>query len=152
MNYPYYKEIEISEDYTTFDFISTGSKGNIPKRILFTKIVEPNIYNLSFGDYIEDEIDDYSISDNRDMAMILATVAAATERFLKNYPDRFVYFRGSTIERTRLYRMAIGNNIADLNKTYSIWGFTEAGTLSPFVPNTPYSAFLIQIKLINLLS
>jgi len=44
------------------------------------------------------------------MAKILATVAFIAQVFLEEYPDRTISFRGSTAERTRLYRMAIGNN------------------------------------------
>lgn len=91
MNYPYYKNLEISVDYATFEFISNGPKGNILKRIAFRLVDGNSIYNLAFGDVVNGEIDDYSISDNKDMPKILATIAYAVEQFLTAYPGRFVF-------------------------------------------------------------
>lgn len=104
MKYDYYKKIEISPDYAIYDFISNGIKGHIHKRIFFELVNEPGVYNLAFGDVSDDgNIDDYSISDNKDMAKVLATIAAAIKLFLDKYPERKIFFRGSTAERTRLY-------------------------------------------------
>jgi hypothetical protein len=132
MSFPYYKDAEISDDYTTFDFISSGPKGNIHKRIAFRLIEGGNTYNLAFGDVVNGEIDDESISDNKDMPTILATIAYAVEQFLTAYPARIVFFTGNTIARIRLYRMAIGNNLDYLTKTFTIWNIDRYGIIGLF--------------------
>jgi hypothetical protein len=147
MKYDYYKKIEIAPDFETFDFISNGVRGVIHKRIFFELIHQPDIYNLAFGDLCDDgSIDDYSISDNKDMAKVLATIAAAINIFLNKYPNRKVFFRGSTVERTRLYRMAIGINYEELSANYHINGILQNGSLVNFEKNLHYDGFVISKK------
>jgi hypothetical protein len=62
------------------------------------------IYNLAFGDInVEGEIDDLTISDNGDRNKILATVAKSVDEYTKRFPGRWIFFKGSTPERTRLH-------------------------------------------------
>jgi hypothetical protein len=148
MKYEYYKELSISNEFETYDFISTGIKGNISKRVTFEFVEDPVIYNLAFGDLTEEgAIDDYCISDNKDMTKILATIVAIGKLFLEKYPERIIIFRGSTIERTRLYPMAIGNNLDELLKMFCIYGVTEDGNVDFFAKNYEYVAFMAGKKL-----
>ena len=147
MKYDYYKKLSIYEDFEIYDFISTGMKGDILKRVRFDLVENPDTYNLAFGDLKEDgRIDDYSISDNNDMPKILATIAFIAEVFLSEYPDRTITFRGSTAERTRLYRMAIGNNLNDLQGSFEIYGVEKDGSISFFTKNKEFFAFLVRKK------
>ena len=147
MKYDYYNKIEIAPDFETYDFVSDGAKGIIHKRIFFELIQEPAIYNLAFGDLTDNgEIDDYSISDNKDMTKILATIAAAIGLFLEKYPERKVFFRGSTAERTRLYRMAISINLEELSGRYNINGVLPDGGYVNFQKNLFYEGFVISKK------
>ncbi|MBO9573751.1 MAG: hypothetical protein J7497_16315, partial [Chitinophagaceae bacterium] len=111
MNYEHYDNLKISADYLVYDFVSKGIKGEIEKRIAFQPLQGSLVFNVAFGNKVGDAIDDYSVSDNKDMTKIISTVATAIELFLTVYPDRYVYCCGSTMGRTRLYRMAIGNNL-----------------------------------------
>lgn len=147
MKYEYYKQITTYGDFEIYDFISTGIKGDIAKRARFDFVKEPATYNLAFGDAIENGgIDDYSISDNKDMAKILATIAFIAKLFLEKYPGRTISFRGSTAERTRLYRMAIGNNLNELLDFFDVYGMQKDDNIVPFVKNTDYFAFLVKKK------
>jgi len=148
MKYDYYKEITTYEDFEIYDFISTGVKGDIAKRARFDFVEEPGTYNLAFGDLMEDGgIDDYSISDNKDMAKILATIAVISKVFLDKSAGKTISFRGSTAERTRLYRMAIGNNLDELLESFVIYGVQKGGTPGLFIRNKEYVAFLVEKKL-----
>lgn len=147
MKYEYYKELSISDDFEIYDFVSSGIKGNIRKRARFEFIPETDTYNFAFGDLVDDDIDDYSITDNKDMAKILATLAIIVRLFLETYPDRIVSFRGSTSERTRLYRMAIGNNLNELLNNFTIYGVKTNGSINIFVKNEDYYAFLVRKKI-----
>ncbi len=148
MNYEYYRELSVSNDFEVYDFVSSGFRGEIVKRVRFDCVDEHHTYNLAFGDLIDDgEIDDYSISDNKDMTKILATLATIVRIFLDKYPERHVVFRGSTKERTRLYRMAIGNNLDELQYSFVIYGLGYDEGAQIFTRNKEYFAFLVRKKL-----
>lgn len=146
MKYEVYKDINITDDYSIFDFVSAGRNGNVPKRIEFTPTDIPGFFNLAFGDIDENgEIDDYSITNNGDRNKVLATVAYAVEIYVNNYPDRWVYFKGSTLERTRLYRMAIGLNLEELSLKFEIYAEQNEGIVE-FQRNTEATGLLVKKK------
>lgn len=148
MKYEVYKDIKATDDYSIFDFVSIGRKGNILKRIEFTPTEMPGFFNLAFGDINENgEIDDYSISDNGDRNKVLATVAYVVEIYLNKYPDRWVYFRGSTLERTRLYRMAIGLNLEELSLKFEIYA-DQKDEVVGFQRNIEATGLLVKKKII----
>lgn len=148
MKYEIYTDIKITDDFTIFDFLGIGKNGFILKRIEFTFTEVPDVVNLAFGDMDESgEINDYSISDNGDRNKILATVAFAADLYLSKYPDRWVYFKGSTQERTRLYRMAIGLNLDELAAKFDIYAEQSDGFL-PFERNIEVKALLIRKKIV----
>ena len=74
MNLPVY-ELDVGEGFTTFEFISEGHKGEIPKMITFTEFA-PLVYNLGFGDRNVEtgKLDDFAVSNNGDTEKVLATV------------------------------------------------------------------------------
>ncbi len=101
--YEFYKNIRINSTHEVFNFVSTGKKGEVIKRVIFGLIEVPNMYNLAFGDVQEDgSIDDISISNNKDMEKILATIGRIVELFFDRHPQSTVFFMGSTNARTRL--------------------------------------------------
>ena len=109
MKYDVYSKIEVTDDFAIFDFISSGKNGDILKR----DVDEDN------------EINDYAITDNGDRNKVLATVAAIVEAYTKRFPDRWIIFRGSTVERTRLYRIAVGLHLDELFLLYDIMGYVD---------------------------
>jgi|ERR1051326_6316791 hypothetical protein len=131
---------------TTFEFISEGPKGKIPKLIQFTPTNIEDIFNLSFGDkHPEGELDDTIISNNGDSEKVLATVVAAVYAFTHKYKDKWVYASGSTRSRTRLYRIGIAKHLASAKKDFDIYGVTgEDWEL--FRKNQDYEAFLVIKK------
>ena len=97
--------------FTVFEFASEGPKGTIRKIIQFQQTTEPFLYNLAFGDkninIKTGKLDDLVISNNGDSEKVLATVIAALYIFFDAHPRVFVYASGSSISKTRLYRMGI---------------------------------------------
>jgi hypothetical protein len=148
MNYDIYSDFEATQDLSIFEFVSEGKCGAIPKRIKFVPTALSGVYNLAFGDINEvDEIDDLSISNNGDRNKVLATVARVVEIYTNKYPERMIYFRGSTTERTRLYRMAVGLNLEELSRKFEIFAEMEdCDEVLPFHKNMIISAFLIKRK------
>ena len=146
MKYEVYASIEVTDDFSVFDFISIGRNGAIPKRIAFTKTVWDNVYNLAFGDVGNTgKINDHSVSNNGDRNKILATVAKVIEDYTKKYPDRWIIFKGSTNERTRLYRMAVGLHLGELSAKFEIYAFVD-GRIIQFSKDLKINAFLVKKK------
>ena len=147
MKYGVYPQLKVAHDYSTFEFVSMGKKGDILKGIAFTEIESPYVYNLAFGDIDENgEIDDRSISDNGDRNKVLATVAFAVDIYLSKYPQRWVQFKGSTHERTRLYRMAVGLNFDELSTKYDIYIELNNGLIIPFQKNVEVRSIIVNKK------
>ncbi|MCS3800729.1 hypothetical protein [Niastella sp. OAS944] len=105
MNYDAYTDIREGRNLNTFEFVSIGKNGAIPKCVFFVPTPIPYVYNLAFGNVLDDgEIDDTTVSDNGDRNKILATLAKVIDQYTRKYPERQIFFQGSTKERTRLYR------------------------------------------------
>jgi hypothetical protein len=93
------------------------------------------------------EIDDYSITDNGDRNKILATIFDVVNTYTVRFPGRLIYFKGSTRERTRLYRIAIGLNFEELSQVFDIFVEIEEGDrFIPFRKNLEVEAFLVKRK------
>jgi hypothetical protein len=87
------------------------------------------------------------MSDNGDRNKILATIADVVKVYTEKYPDRLILFRGSTTERTRLYRMAVGLNLKELSSQFDIYAYIE-DEIVPFKKNMAISAFLVKKKIV----
>ena len=125
------------------EFYSHGKNGVILKRAIFTCIGPKDVYSLGFGSVENDEINDMSITDNGDRDRILVTIYDIILRYTQKYPERWIYFEGSTQSRTRLYRMAIGLNLEALSEKFLIYGYFDE-CFMPFTKNMTASAFLIK--------
>ena len=146
MKYEIYSDYSFTQDFNVFDFMSIGKNGAIPKRITFTTTGLANVYNLAFGDIDENgDLDDCRISDNGDRNKILATVFNVVDIYTKKYPERWITFSGSTMERTRLYRIAVGLNLDELSQIFEIYAFVQE-ELKLFAKNMEINTFVIKRK------
>ena len=138
-----------SEDLMLFyEFVSEGPKGRIKKVVQYTETSTKNIYNLGFGDYDEKtkSINDISITNNGDSLRVLATVASTVYAFTEKYPKAWIFATGSNSIRTRLYRMGITNNLAEISEDFIVFGYNSEGNWVEFVIGEDYEAFLITKK------
>lgn len=140
-------QLKSGSTFTRFEFISEGPKGAIRKLIEFQETTNPEIYNLAFGDLNTEtgEVDDLAISNNQDTEQVLLTVADSVYTFLNKYPDKFVYATGSTLARTRLYRMGITRFYDVVERDFYIYGQVGDDFLE-FEIGREYDGFLVQIK------
>jgi hypothetical protein len=148
MKYEIYGNLIVDKELRVFEFVSAGKLGSIIKRIAFVPTAFENVYNLAFGDVNDrGQLDDYAVSDNGDRNKILATIAKVVELYTDKYPERWIYFRGSTNCRTRLYRMAVGLNLDELSRQFEIYAEVDNNDeFIPFQKNMNISAFLIKRK------
>ncbi len=136
--------VEISETFHSYEFISEGPKGKIPKLIEFKRTENEDIYNLAFGDKNERQgLDDLAVSDNRDTDKILATVMFAVYKFTEQNPTAWIYATGSSTSRNRLYQMKINRHLALAEQDFRLLGETEEGW-ERFQSDRAYLAFLAQ--------
>lgn len=147
MNYKPYT-LNINKDNTRFQFQSIGKRGVFEKIIQFRPLSDA-IYNLALLDYnpLTHQENDLSITDNGDMPEVLATVMKAIKLFFIYYPDKAVYFKGSSKSRTRLYQISINKTYLDIEKDLIIYGSISNGWV-PFEPNLSFDSFLI-VKSVN---
>ncbi|MDH7459638.1 hypothetical protein QEG73_00055 [Chitinophagaceae bacterium 26-R-25] len=146
MKYDKYTEVEVTFGFSIYDFNSIGPLGVIPKRVQISETSVPGIFNLAFGNLDGNgKIDDYAISNDKDRNKILATIAGIVINYLDKFPNRIILFSGSTVERTRLYRMAISLNFTELSKTIDIYAIVDGEPLH-FNSNVNAEAFIIKRK------
>jgi hypothetical protein len=140
-------ELTVGSKLMAYKFVSEGPKGKVTKIIRYTKTNLPNTYNLGFGDYNEktDDIDDKIITNNGDSQKILRTVAATVRAFIFKYPDAKIFAIGSSIARTRLYRIGIANNLNEIQKDFEVLGLKD-GMWHKFKKGENYEAFLVERK------
>jgi hypothetical protein len=131
-----------------FEFYSEGPKGVIKKVVEYQKTIQDGVYNLAFGDYNDDAkgIDDLSVTNNGDSLKVLATVASTVYAFTEKHPNAWIIATGSTLARTRLYRMGITNNFAEISEDFTIFGYAKEGDWGEFEIGEDYEAFLVTKK------
>lgn len=132
--------------FLDYEFISEGPKGNIKKIVRFSQI-GTSLFNLAFGDLDEltGEISDISVTNNADSRKVLTTVAATVYDFTDHYYGALVIAKGSTLSRTRLYRMGITNHWRAVSLDFEVYGLKDE-IWEPFILRRDYEAFLIRRK------
>lgn len=127
------------------EFISIGKNGPVKKRILFSP-PDAVMVNLAFGDIDEyGKLNDRTVTDNGDRNKVLATVVHAVELYFNKYPERWIYFRGSTSSRMRLYRMAITIHLEELLIKFDIYA-EQRNRIIYFQKNIEAEAILVKKK------
>ena len=144
--YPYLN----SNDYHDYEFYSEGPQGRISKMVTFSRIpnTTPAIYNLAFGDLnrATGELDDTVISNNQDRDVVLATVVNTIVEFCNHHGNQYIYAKGSTSSRTRLYQMGITNLWEEISMDFEVYGLKD-NDWQDFEPNKHnYDAFLVKRK------
>lgn len=144
-----YSYNRVPEEYY-YEFYSKGPKGTIKKVVRYSLIEEYpyKIYNLGFGDWIEEkqDVDDLINTNNQDSQKVLGTVADTVIDFLTNHPNAAVFASGSTASRTRLYQMNILSYWKEISEaSYFIQGYV-GGEWKPFQKGTNFEAFIIRKK------
>lgn len=146
MNLHRYEYVSESEA-ELFKFTSEGPKGSIKKLVMYSQMVQNDIYNLAFGDYDEEtgSINDTIITDNLDSQKVLATVASTLYVFTDKHPNVWVYATGSSLARTRLYRIGITKNLQEILTDFEVYGLKH-DSWHNFEKGIEYEAFLVKRK------
>lgn len=150
MKHQQYQPVLVSSDKLQFSFTSVGPKGAIKKVICFSQTENPDIFNMTLGNLTEHGAVDYNTTiDNKDRNAILTTAKESVYAFTSHYPDKSVFYKGNTIEKTRLYRMALTRYFDELKNDFEIFGVLGQGIgffAENFVAGKEYFGFLLKRK------
>lgn len=148
MELPRY-EILPNKEVNSFTFISKGKKGKIEKGIFYEQTTIKGVFNLVLGDRdpLTGKLDDKVVTDNGDTEKVLATVAATVYSFTDSNPTAYIFARGSTHSRNRLYRRGIAKYLSQALEDFIIYGMLPNEEFEIFTPTTDYIGFLIQRKM-----
>jgi hypothetical protein len=116
--YPYFP----IEDNLFYGFFSEGVKGRIPKVIIFTS-EEKDKWNLAFGDWKNNDIDDSVMTNNHDVVKVIGTVAKATYAFFDNYPNAILVIKPVDEKRKKLYNIVFQRHFEAIKNQFKIIGF-----------------------------
>lgn len=137
--------MEASEDSLSFAFDSISGQRIIRKKAEFV-LISADLYNFAFGDVNEeDEIDDFVVSNNKDMDKVFATLIQILITFLKTHKGKGVYFKGSTPSRTRMYQIILNKERANWEGLLAVYG-SYNGNLMPFETDHRYNSFIVELK------
>ena len=98
-------------------------------------------------DPLTGKLDDKVVTDNGDTEEVLATVAATVYSFTDSNPTAYIFARGSTHSRNRLYRRGITKYLSQALEDFIIYGMLPNEEFEIFTPTTYYIGFLIQRKM-----
>lgn len=137
-----------NESHSAYEFISCGTKGTVKKVVEYAWTGYDNVYNLAFGDFDEftNDINDLIVTDNGDCLKVLSTVAWTVREFMFWHPEALVFATGSTDSRTRLYRIGVASNLAEIQKEFVIFGSLNSRAWEEFVIGNDYVSFLVGRK------
>lgn len=135
--------------HTHFKFESIGPKGIIRKAVKymllpsFFNLDGKPVINLAFGDWDEEnkQIDDTTVSNNKDKDKILSTVASTIFLYTEKNGNLPVYIKGSKPSKTRLYQMGISAHWPEIEKLFLVYGLLK-GKWEEFKSGINYEAFL----------
>jgi hypothetical protein len=146
MKLPRY-ELKAEKSLMVYEFVSEGSRGQIHKLIKYSETSLKGFYNLAFGDkdLLTGDIDDNVVSNNGDSEKVLATVVSSVYAFTDLEKDAWVYATGSSMARTRLYRMGITKYLDEISKDFLVFGLRD-GEWENFEKEIEYTAFVVRRK------
>lgn len=146
--YPFVK----TEENHRYEFNSKGPKGIVRKIVIYdtTNFEVIPIFNLVFGDWdpLTGRPDDTVVTNNNDRKKVLSTVAATVLEFMRERPNAAIYAKGSTLSRTRLYRMGIALIWDEIKEEMDLFGRLN-GRWYDFTKCIDYDAFIIAHKRLN---
>lgn len=145
MDRPFY-DFQPGADTRTYSFVSAGPRP-VEKRVIYAETTLPGFFNLALADVEEDgSLNFYSVRNNGDLELIMATVAQTLLVFFQHHPTANVAFSGSTPARTRLYQIILARERQAVAASLVISGVRN-NTLELFQPNRDYEGFVIALPI-----
>jgi hypothetical protein len=138
--YPYFP----IKDKLIFGFFSEGVKGVFFKVIIFT-LEEDGKWNLAFGDWENNDLDDKVMTNNQDVVRVIGTVAKVTYVFFANYPNAVVIIKPVDEKRKKLYNIVFRRHYEVIKNDFNIIAFVGDES-EVYAPNKMYDIFELSLK------
>jgi hypothetical protein len=138
--YPYFH----IKDNRIYTFFSEGVKGKIQKVIIFT-LEKDGKWNLAFGDWENNDVDDKVMTNNQDVVKVIGTVAKVTYEFFDNYPDAIIVIKPVDEKRKKLYNIVFQRHYNALKEEFHILGINN-DVEEVYSPEKMYDSFELFLK------
>ena len=139
--YPYFP----ITDNLFYGFFSEGVKGRIPKAVIFT-LEDNGKWNLAFGDWKNNDIDDNVMTNNQDVVKVIGTVAKVTYEFFEHYPDAVLIIDPVDEKRKKLYNIVFQRHFETIKNDFKIMGFIGVRRRIYSTKNV-YDSFELSLRL-----
>jgi len=129
-----------------YRFDSSGQQGIIKKWIWFQQSeFDENRYNLAFGDLIDGELTDDTISNNQDFVKVISTVVYVIYYFFELYPNAIIEIDAVDKRRLRFYRTIFKRRFSEINQTFHLRGIKD-DQIEPYNSSSTYQKFELELK------
>lgn len=142
----FYPVAPADSPFEVYRFFSVSEIRIVQKVVIFSPInQQPLVVNLALMDVLHDgSLSDLTVTNNRDIGVVLATVSNIIADFLVKYPTFTVMFMGSDKRRTSLYNAILIRRLNELTQHYIIVGELD-GVPELFRPNQDYDRFYVKL-------
>ena len=132
-----------------FEFPSVGKK-HLVKQVSLDEI-EPGIYNMALGTVLDNgTVNFQDSSNNGDVVKVFSTAISCISIFVSGFPDRFIFFRGNTEQKTRVYNEILRRHYNEFSKKFNIFGMSIKDgrtTIQKFDVSGNYSGFYLSVRI-----
>jgi hypothetical protein len=132
-------------DELLFAFKSEGVNGVILKVIILTPL-KKNKWNLAFGDWLNNDVDDTIMTNNHDVVKVIGTVAKVTYAFFEKYPDAVVVIKPIDEKRKTLYNIVFKRHYQVIINNFHILARKKGHRKEVYSPKKMYDSFELNLK------
>jgi hypothetical protein len=126
-------------------FRSKGINGVIKKIVIFTP-TQKNKWNLAFGDWQNNDVDDKVMTNNHDVVKVIGTVAKITYDFFKKNPDAVIIVKPVDEKRKKLYNIVFQRHYLTITNDFKISARKEGHRKVVYSPKKMYDNFELSLK------
>jgi hypothetical protein len=126
-------------------FRSEGINGVIKKIVIFTPI-KKNKWNLGFGDWQNNDVDDKVMTNNHDVVKVIGTVAKITYDFFKKYPNAVIIVKPVDEKRKKLYNIVFQRHYRTITNDFKILARNKGFSKEVYSPKKIYDNFELSLK------
>jgi hypothetical protein len=138
--YPY---VQV-ENKLIYGFNSEGINGVILKIVIFTPMRNRK-WNLGFGDWQNNDVDDVVMTNNHDIVKVIGTVAKITYDFFEKYPNAVVVIKPVDEKRKKLYNIVFQRHFKVMMNDFQIVA-KKGSRKKIYFPEKMYDSFELSLK------
>jgi methyltransferase-like protein len=126
-------------------FRSEGVNGVILKIVIFT-LTHEGKWNLGFGDWQNNDVDDKVMTNNHDVVKVIGTVAKITYAFFEKYPNAVVVIDPVDEKRKKLYNIVFQRYYQVITNDFKIFAQIKGRQKQIYSSKKLYDSFELSLK------